>query len=100
MKKTVYIIAFTILGILAQFLLHAFVEVWYIGLLLKDFATFGFGLSWDAWFFIHAVVTAVFFIGGTILGFFAGKKWWQILYVEQRYKNKTWLHWNSLSRKD
>lgn len=100
MKKTVYIISFTILGILVQFLLHAFVEVWYIGLLLKDFATFGFGLSWDTWFMIHAVATAGFFIGGTMLGFFVGKKWWQILYVEQRYKHKTWLHWNLPSKKD
>ena len=100
MKKTVYIIAFTILGMLAQFLLHAFVEMWYIELLVRDFSAFGLGLSWNAWFMIHAIVTAVFFIVGATLGFYAGKKWWQIIYIEQRYKNRTWLHWNSPSKKD
>lgn len=100
MKKTVYIISFTALGMLLQFLLHAFVEMWYIGLLLRDFAAFGFGLSWDDWFMIHAILTAIFFIGGATIGFYAGKKWWQIIYVEQRYKNTSWLHWNSPSKKD
>lgn len=100
MKKTVYIAAFILFGILLQFLLHAFIEMWYIGLLVRDFAVFGFGLSWAAWFMIHAILTIVFFFGGVACGFFAGKKWWQIIYVEQRYKNKKWPHWNLLSKKD
>lgn len=100
MKKTVYIVSFITLGILIQFLLHALIEVWYIGLLVRDFATFGFGLSWDAWFMIHALLTALFFGAGAVCGFLAGKKWWHIIYIEQRYKNKQWLHWNSPSKKD
>lgn len=100
MKKTIYIASFILLGILVQFLLHAFIEMWYIGLLVSDFAAFGFGLSWDAWFLIHAMLTIFFFIGGMAAGFFSGKKWWQIIYVEQKYKNKKWPRWNLLSKKD
>ena len=100
MKKIIYITAFTVLGVLVQFLLHALIEVWYIGLLVRDFATFGFGLSWDTWFIIHAVLTILFLIGGVSAGYFSGKKWWRIIYVEQRYKNKKWPHWNLLSKKD
>lgn len=100
MKKTIYIAAFTVLGVLLQFLLHTLIEVWYIGLLVRDFAAFGLGLSWDAWFATHTALTVLFFIGGTMLGFFSGQKWWQIIYVEQRYKNKKWPHWNLLSKKD
>ena len=100
MKKIIYITAFTVLGVLVQFLLHALIEVWYIELLVRDFPAFGLGLSWDAWFVIHAVLTVFFLIGGASVGYFSGRKWWRIIYIEQRYKNKKWPHWNLLSKKD
>ena len=100
MKKTIYIASFVVLGMLLQFLLHALVEVWYIRLLVRDFTAFGLGLSWNAWFIIHAALTILFLIGGASAGYCAGKKWWHIIYVEQRYKNKKWPQWNLLSKKD
>lgn len=99
MKKIIYIAAFTVVGIQLQFLLHALLEIGYVKLLVRDFVTFGFGLSWTDWYAIHYVLTIVFFIGGTAFGFVQGKKWWQILYVEQRYKNRKWPRWNSLLKK-
>lgn len=86
MKRTIYIISFTILGVLAQFLAHALFELWYIALLTADFARYGLGLSWDAWFFIHHVATAVFFVGGFLGGYFSGKYWWRIIYMEKKYE--------------
>lgn len=98
MKKTIYIIAFTVLGIQLQFFLHVFIEVGYMELLTYNFAIFGFGLPWSSWYVIHYVSTVLFFIGGMVFGFVQGKKWWQIMYVEQRYKHRKW-RWNSLLKK-
>lgn len=79
-KKIVYISAFTFLGILLQFLAHALLEIWYIGLLLKDFRTYGLGLSWSAWFLIHTIYTLVLIILGAWLGYRLGKYWWNRIY--------------------
>ena len=80
MKKYVYIFLFTLLGVLLQFLIHAFVEIWYITLLLKDFPRYSLGLSWDHWLRIHDGGTVILLIGGILFGFFSGRFWWHKLY--------------------
>jgi len=80
MKKIIYIGAFIVLGILVQFLIHASLEIWYIGLLLKDFSTYSLGLSWENWFLIHNVATAVFLAAGILIGFYQGNFWWRKIY--------------------
>ncbi|MEK7556430.1 MAG: hypothetical protein AAB538_00450 [Patescibacteria group bacterium] len=90
MKRAVYTIAFTVLGILLQFLAHAVAERWYIMKLVKDFETYGLGLSWDQWFLVHHVSAAVLLIAGAAFGFWQGRFWWPRLYDEQG--NKRW-HW-------
>lgn len=82
-KKGLYHSLFVIVGILLQFLLHAGLETWYTGLLLKDFAKYSFGLSWHAWFFIHEVLATIFFVHGVALGFWQGRYWWPRLYDEK-----------------
>ena len=94
MKKIIYIIAFTTLGILLQFLIHAGVEIWYIGLLLKDFPKYGFGLSWEQWFLIHTIGTVILFLAGTIFGLWQGRYWWQKIYVEHTLRR--WFRWNKI----
>jgi len=64
MKKIIYVFLFTFLGILVQFLIHALVEVWYIGLLLEDFPSYGLGFSWENWLMIHNVGAIILFLGG------------------------------------
>jgi len=83
MKKTIYIILFTFLGILLQFLLHAVVEIWYINLLSLNFSKYGFGLSWAQWFTIHSVLTIILLIAGGLFGFFAGKFAWKKIYEKK-----------------
>jgi len=83
MKKTIYIILFTFLGILLQFLIHAGIEVWYIGLLISDFPKYGFGLSWPQWFIIHHIATVVLLVAGALFGFWQGKYWWQRIYEKR-----------------
>lgn len=82
MKRVIYIIAFTGLGILLQFLVHAGVEVWYIGLLLKDFPKYGLGLSWDQWLWVHHIGSVLLFIAGAFFGYAQGKYWWRKIYEE------------------
>ncbi|MEK7519818.1 MAG: hypothetical protein AAB581_01045 [Patescibacteria group bacterium] len=91
MKRTIYITAFTVLGILLQFLAHALVERWYIIKLVKDYETYGLGLSWDQWFLVHHIAAVVLFIAGAAFGFWQGRFWWPRLYDEsgvKRWKRK------------
>ena len=88
MKKVIYIVLFTFLGILLQFLVHAAIEIPYISLLLSDFGKFGFGLSWETWELIHYVATVVLLFAGAAFGFWQGKYWWHRLYENESLKKK------------
>jgi len=79
-KKEIYIISFTIFGILLQLLLHAWVEIRYINLLISDFPRYGLGFSWSQWFLIHHILTVVLFLAGALFGFWAGKFFWKKIY--------------------
>ena len=83
-KKTIYIAGFTVLGILVSFIVHAGVEIWYIGRLIADFETYGLGLSWSQWVMIHHVGAVLLFLLGLTAGFFQGRLWWRIIYVDKR----------------
>ena len=82
MKRVFYVTCFTFLGFLAQQLVHALIEIWYIGLLTSDFGRFGLGLSWSTWYTVHSVGTIVFLVCGIVLGFWQGLYWWPRLYDE------------------
>jgi len=84
MKKLVYIILFTFLGVLIQFLIHGLVEIWYIGLLMNNFPTYSLGLSWPQWFLIHRISTVILFVAGALFGFWQGKFWWKIIYEKKQ----------------
>ena len=87
-KKFIYILAFITLGILISFLIHAVIEISVIALLLKNFSRYGLGLSWGEWVVIDHVGSVALLFLGIIIGFKQGRKWWQIIYVERRYKIK------------
>lgn len=89
MKRIIYLICFTFLGGLLGFLLHALIELYYIRMLVVDFDKYGFGLTWSDWYLIHSILTGLLILIGSGLGFYWGKKWWRILYVEGRYRK--WL---------
>ncbi|RJQ36379.1 hypothetical protein C4552_03770 [Candidatus Parcubacteria bacterium] len=83
-KRVVYIAAFTVLGILVQFIAHAVIETWYIGLLLEDFSRYGFGWTWETWVLIHNILSFILLAAGALAGFSAGQFWWQEIYVKRR----------------
>lgn len=80
MKRAIYIGAFTALGALVAFLIHAWVEIWYIGRLLADFPKYSLGFSWTQWVLIHNVGSAALTVTFAGLGFWQGKFWWPRLY--------------------
>lgn len=83
-KQIFYISAFTLLGIILQFLVHSLIEIWYINLLLSDFSRYGLGLSWNNWYAIHYVLTIVLFILGFGLGLWQGRIWWKKIYNHEK----------------
>lgn len=86
MKRIIYIIAFTVLGILFQFLVHALIETGYISVLELDFPRYSLGLTWSQLMIVHKIFTAVLFVAGAVFGYIQGKYWWKQLYILKRYK--------------
>ena len=84
MKKKIYIGAFTLFGILLQFLIHAVVEIWYISLLLHNFSKYSFGLSWNQLYIVHHIGTVILLLAGIFFGFLAGKFFWNKIYPVER----------------
>jgi hypothetical protein len=84
MKKVFYIICFTFLGILFQFLLHAGIEIWYIKLLVADFQKYSLGFSFSQLVLIHHIATVILLIAGALFGFWQGKYWWKRLYENKK----------------
>ena len=75
MKRYFYILLFAILGVILQFIVHAIIEIWYIGLLLRDFERYGLGLTWDQWVSIHHVSAVILFLVGLSFGCWQGRLW-------------------------
>ncbi|MFA5853627.1 MAG: hypothetical protein WC866_00935 [Patescibacteria group bacterium] len=90
MKRAFYIFAFTFLGVLLQFLAHALLEMTVISLLLDDFNRYSLGLSWSQWYAVHHMLSLLLLILGIVFGHRWGIFWWQVIYVEQRYKKWKW----------
>ena len=87
MKKTIYIILATFLGIIISFLFHAGIEYWYLS------STDAAIISWSnngscalpIWLQVLLLVAGI--VGGIVMGFW----WWKIVYVQKRHwrmKNK------------
>ncbi len=90
MKKIIYLGATIFLFILLGFLVHAAIEIFVINLLTKDFVRYGLGLSWQNWYLIHHVGTAVLLILSVVAGYFVGQRWWKYIYVDKKYRG--WWH--------
>ncbi|MBI2610113.1 hypothetical protein HYW53_02965 [Candidatus Giovannonibacteria bacterium] len=86
MKRTIYLIASTLLGLLLSFIAHAVIEIFYIkyalsnGIQLENQTAFGFGYCvLPLW--LQALLLAAGLIGGYLLG----RCWWRIVYIEHRH---------------
>ncbi len=84
-KRSLYITCSVLLGIALQCIVHGLVEIRIISLLTEDFERYGLGLSWGEWFAIHHVASLVLFVAGALLGYRAGVRWWNMIYVEKMH---------------
>jgi hypothetical protein len=84
MKKKIYITTFVFLGTLLQFLIHALIEIWYIGLLTSGFQKYSLGFSWAQWFIIHHIGSVILLILGIGFGFWAGNFFWRKIYESKQ----------------
>ena len=82
--KTFYIISFTILGVLIQFLFHAALELQALKLFTETVDPLTWGITWDMLFTLHAVLAWVLLVGGAYVGFQEGKHWWRELYEKRK----------------
>lgn len=66
------------------FLVHALVEIWFIGRLTAVFAHYSLGYSWGEWFTIHKYFSIILFVLGALTGYIQGKYWWRVVYDQKR----------------
>ncbi|OGZ33475.1 MAG: hypothetical protein A2Y98_03040 [Candidatus Portnoybacteria bacterium RBG_19FT_COMBO_36_7] len=86
MKKIIYIAASMLLFVLLSFILHSAIEIPMISLLTKNFDKYGLGLSWQNWYAIHSIGTFLLAFLGLAAGYFVGRRWWKIIYIEKKYR--------------
>ena len=84
-KRTIYITSFTLLGILLSTIVHAGVEIPVINLLVADFDRYSLGLTWAQWFWVHHVGSVILGVAGALFGFWQGRYWWRVIYVEKKF---------------
>jgi hypothetical protein len=82
-KKIIYIALTMILGLILSFIFHAVIEIFYIDHLL------GKGISPQPSLLTHqcylpSSLQIILLLAGLLGGFFLGRTWWRIVYVERR----------------
>ena len=82
MKKYIYIGAFIFLGFLIQLFVHGSLEIAYSILLWREYDTWSFGLSYEEWWMVHHVVSAILLVLGLLFGYRSGTFWWKYLYQD------------------
>ena len=90
MKKYFYIGAFMFLGWLTSMLAHGLIEIPLLGLITGERGYYGNNIIWQNWRLVHGLGGFILSLGGVLLGFFLGRKFWQVLYVEKRYGEPWW----------
>lgn len=90
MKRYFYIALCILLGLLVATMLHGLIEIPALSLITANFDTYGDSFVWRYWRVIHGVGGVVLWLAGALGGFWAGKRWWQILYIEKRYGTPRW----------
>lgn len=87
-KKAVYLVATIILGVLLSFLAHAFIEIKYLDWALGQGVAVPFYLGCA----LPPALSLELLLFGIVGGFFLGRFWWRLVYVERvwakRYAKK------------
>lgn len=80
-KHVVYLVSTTVLGILLSFLVHAGIEITYLGWADAHQVS----VSWYNGCALPPIIQILLPALGAIGGFALGRWWWRIVYIEQRW---------------
>ena len=86
MKRIVYILLTMFLGLLLSFFVHVALEMPSLTYIVEGGAQVGLVplLTWVQWVPVHRYSTIIIALGGIVGGWFLGRHWWYIVYVEKR----------------
>lgn len=88
-KRRIYILLAVGLGFLLGLIFYALLEKAYIN---KFISTGEMPSGIRGGWFLPPSVAGVFLLGGMMLGYVLGIRWWQIVYIEKR-------HWRNRNKK-
>lgn len=81
LKKTVYLIASAILGLLLGFIVYALLGIEYLHWFVRQGGIGSYSSVSAVLLFLEILFMAIGFVGG----FFLGKFWWRKVYVERAW---------------
>ena len=84
LKKIIYLLASTVLGVLLSFIVHAFIEMSY----LRWAYNHNYAVTFFGGCALPPVLQTALWLAGIIGGFFLGRFWWQKVYVERVWAKK------------
>lgn len=84
LKRAVYLCAWTILGIMLSFFVHAYIEISYLNWAEshEKYVTFYHGCA------LSPILQLALLALGAIGGFFLGRFWWRKIYIERVWEKK------------
>lgn len=88
MKRIIYILLATILGMLLSIIAVTLIELPVIWLVITDIDKYSFGLSWNDLTTLHLVFSGVMLAVGSIFGVWLGFRWWKYIYIEKKYQGR------------
>lgn len=81
---------FMVLGFLVATLIHGALEIPLLFWMQADLEMGQTNWLWEIWPMTHQIGGVFLWLSGTVIGFFLGKKFWRILYIEKRYGTPRW----------
>lgn len=84
-KRQVYLVSFTLLGVLFGILVESIVELYYTRLLLGNFSIYSYGLDWADLFQVRDFFAVLLVLACGLWGYGAGKFWWRQIYELKKY---------------
>lgn len=81
LTHVIYLAASTLLGLLLSFIVHALAEMLFIRLAENA----GSQITWYGSCALHPAIRYTLPVLGAVAGFFTGRVWWRMIYIEHRY---------------
>lgn len=90
-KRSIYLILFTVVGLLIGVLAESLMELAYIGLLVSDFNRYSYGLSWEDLKQFRDIFAIILLAACGVWGYNAGNYWWHQIYELKKFSRWHWF---------